>query len=91
MISHLEAGAENTPVLIFDSVRSSREYMESASSRLGFTVYSVSASESAFSYIARTDCPVLVLLRADMGEGQAVDFCELVRNTNVEYQPFILS
>lgn len=90
MISHLEAGADNTPVLIFDTVRSSREYMESAVSRLGYTVYSVSGSDSAFSFIVRSDYPVLVLLRADMGEQQALDFCELVRNTSVEYQPFIL-
>lgn len=90
MISHLEAGADNTPVLIFDTVRSSREYMESAVSRLGYTVYSVSGSDAAFSFIVRSDFPVLVLLRADMGENQALDFCELVRNTSVEYQPFIL-
>ena len=86
----LEAGVYNTPVLIFDDARSSREYVGGLVSRLGFSVFSVGQADTAFSYIFRTDAPMLVLMRADMKNGESATFCELVRNTSIGYQPFII-
>lgn len=91
MIDLEHRGVDAAQILIVDSHEQSREQQRLLLDSLGFNVVGFSTTSDAFRNIIETERPSIVLLRANEELEASEAFCELVRNTSVTYQPYIIT
>lgn len=58
--------------------------------RFGLPTFAVGSPDEGFAYLAHSGRPLILFLRANLSEQRSYALCELIRNTIIPFQPYII-
>lgn len=81
--------SDSTRVILIDDNEQSQAYLTTLLSRRGYIVHQAIDPTQGFKLLQDLDYPTIVILSMKW-QGEHGDFIELVRNTRLDYQPYIV-
>ena len=85
----LNTSAESAHLILIDDDEPTQAYLTTTLSRRGYIVHQAMDPSHGFDLLQHLNFPAVVILNFKM-QSQHGNFIELVRNTSLEYQPYIL-